>query len=115
MDFADIQPLTGTVTDVEGKTWSGRIVYDMDEAWSRDVFNGEIRDLDYAIPFDLINSIEKIDNETCRVSLLTGRTLDLGGSQDTGDNHAGVLVFAEGKDEPLYIPWSRVGTITFRE
>ena len=115
MDFADIQPLTGTVTDVEGQTWSGRIVYDMDAAWTRDVFNGEVRDLDYDIPFDLINSIEKNDDQTCRVSLLTGRALDLGESHDTGDNHAGVMVFAEGEDAPLYIPWSRVRTIIFRE
>jgi hypothetical protein len=115
MDFPEIRPLSGTVTDVEGEIWSGRIVYDMDEAWSRDVFNGEFRDLEYAIPFDLIISIEKKDDLACRVSLLTGRTLDLGESQDTGDKHAGVLVFEEGEDAPRYIPWSRVGTITFRE
>ena len=115
MDFPEIQPLTGTVTGTKGETWSGRIVYDLDEAWTRDVFNGGLRDLDYDIPFGLINSIEKMDDLTCRVNLLTGRTLDLSGSQDTGDKNAGVLVFAEGEDTPRYIPWSRVGTITFRE
>jgi len=114
-DFQEIKPLSGTVTDVGGGIWPGRIVYDLDEAWMRDLFNGEFRDLEYAIPFGLINSIEKIDDLTCRVSLLTGRTLELGKSQDTGENHAGVLVFAAGEEMPRYIPWSKVGTLTFQE
>ncbi len=79
------------------------------------MFNGAQRDLEYDIPFGLINSIEKKGDLTCRVSLLTGRTLDLGGSHDTGEKHAGVLVFEHGADAPRYIPWSGVGTITFRE
>ncbi len=114
-DWQESQPLTGTVTGVEGETWSGRIVYDLDEAWTRDIFNGELRNLEYDIPFGLINSIEKKDDETCRVSLLTGRTLDLSGSQDTGENHAGILVFENREETPRYIPWSKVGTITFRK
>ena len=112
-DFPDIAPLQGTVTGTQGETWTGRIVYDLDEAWTRDLFNGAIRDLEYDIPFGLIGSIEKKDDETCQVSLVTGRKLDLTENQDTGDKHAGVLVFEKGEEEPSYIPWSRVGRITF--
>ena len=118
-DFPEIQPLAGTVIGVGGETWSGRIVYDLDEAWTRDLFNGELRDLEYDIPFGLIESIEKRADETCRVYLNSGRTLDLSGSHDTGEKHAGVLMFTDmsgnGEEPPCYIPWSRVGAITFRK
>jgi len=111
-DFPGIAPLTGTVTGTEGDTWTGRIVYDLDEAWTRDIFNGENRDLEYDIPFGLITSIEKRDDETCRVSLITGHVLDLTDSQDTGGKHAGILVFESGEKEARYIPWSGIDTIT---
>jgi hypothetical protein len=112
-EFPEIAPLTGTVTGSEGQTRTGRIVYDMDEAWTRDLFNGAVRDLEYDIPFGLINSIEKRDDENCRVSLVTGQVLDLTKSQDTGAKHAGVLVFENGHEEARYIPWSGIESITF--
>jgi len=111
--FPEIGPLNGTVTGIKGETWTGRIIYDLDEAWTRDLFNGAVRDLEFDIPFGLIDTIEKKDDETCRVSLVSGRNLDLTESQDTGDKHAGVLVFESSGEEPRYIPWSRVGKITF--
>lgn len=112
-DFPDSTPLVGTVTDIDGTSWTGRLVYDLDEAWSHDIFNGEIRDLEYDIPFGQIRSIEKRDEETCRVSLKSGRVLDLGESQDSGEKHAGVLVFVD--DAPRYLPWSRVQAITLAD
>ena len=112
-EFSAISPLKGAVTGTEGETWTGRIVYDLDEAYTRDIFNGELRDLEFDIPFDLIGSIEKKDDESCRVSLTSGRTLDLSDSQDTGDKHAGLLVFENGMETPTYVPWSKVGVITF--
>jgi hypothetical protein len=113
-DFAEISPLQATITGTGGETWNGRIVYDLDEAWSRDIFNGAIRDLEYDIPFHLIDVIEKRDESTCRVRLISGRVLDLSESQDTGDRHAGVLVFADPEQEAIYLPWSRIAAIKFR-
>jgi len=112
-DFPPITPLFGTVTGTEGESWTGRLVYDLDEAWSHDIFNGVSRDLEFDIPFALINSIEKREEGACRLSLASGLELELGDSQDTGDEHAGVLVFSDGNDIPAYIPWSRVSFITF--
>ncbi|MEN8006884.1 MAG: hypothetical protein ABFS42_07685 [Candidatus Krumholzibacteriota bacterium] len=111
--FPAIAPLQGTVTGTEGETWIGRIVYDLDEAYNRDIFNGALRDLEFDIPFGLIRSIENKGDESCRVSLVSGRILDLGDSQDTGKKHGGLLVFEQGMETPTYIPWSRVGVVTF--
>ena len=111
--FPAIAPLKGTVTGEEGETWTGRIVYDLDEAYNRDMFNGSLKGLDFDIPFELITTIEKRDEETCRVSLASGRTLDLNDSHDTGDSHAGLLVFENDGETPTYVPWSKVGVISF--
>lgn len=111
--YEDITPLQGTVTDTEGVTWAGRIVYDLDEAWSRDIFNGKTDGVVWDIPFSLIRTIEKIDELTCRVSLVSGLTRDLTEGQDAGDKHAGVLVFVNGEKDARYIPWSRFAAVTF--
>lgn len=111
--FSEIFPLKGTVTGIAGETWSGRIVYDLDEAWTRDIFNGAIRDLEYDIPFALIEAIEKRDDKTCRLSLVSGRVLELSESQDTGDQNAGVLVFSGDGSEAIYLPWSGIEAIRF--
>jgi hypothetical protein len=112
-DFPPITPLQGTVTDTEGVKLTGRIVYDLDEAWSRDIFNGIADDVVYDVPFSLINTIEKTGDMTCRVSLESGLTLDLGEGQDAGDKHAGVLVFVDGEKNARYVPWSRFASVTF--
>ena len=54
----------------------------VEQFFDRDIFNGSLRDLDFDIPFELITTIEKRDEETCRVSLASGRTLDLNDSHD---------------------------------
>jgi hypothetical protein len=111
--FGDITELQGTVTDTEGAEWTGRIVYDMDEAWSGDIFNGKSDGLVWDIPFSLITAIEKTDELTCRVSLGSDLTLDLTEGQDAGDNHAGILVFVSGETTSHYIPWSRFVRVVF--
>ena len=112
-DFPAIAPLKGSVTRTDGETLTGRIVYDLDEAWTHDLFGGAIRDLEFDIPFRLISSIENRGDESCRVSLVSGRTLDLSGSHYTGQEHGGLLVFEDGMETPTYIPWSKVGVIAF--
>jgi hypothetical protein len=47
------------------------------------------------------------------VRFISGRVLDLTDSQDTGDQHAGVLVFADAGNEAIYLPWSRIEAIRF--
>jgi hypothetical protein len=42
-----------------------------------------------------------------RVRLRDGTVLDLEGDQDTGQNHAGYLIFPAGGRDPVHVPWSR--------
>lgn len=111
-DFANARPLRGTVHLEDGTTAAGRLVYDMDEGFAWDIFNGETGDLDHDIPFTLITRIERTGDETCRVHLRGGRALDLGDNQDTGQQHGGVLVFAADGGSARHIPWSDIRELT---
>lgn len=112
-DFRAPAPLQGTVTTADGRALRGRIVYDLDEAWTTDLLHGELEQCGYQIPFELVASIAPAGPEKIDVVLRGGRRLVLSGDQDTGQGHGGLLVFAPGADKPDYVPWSRARRIDF--
>ncbi len=112
-DYEDSGKLEGKVTDTKGETWSGRIVFDLDETESWEILNGSYRDLEYNIPFRMIRSIEPRRHGESIVVLKSGEELRLEDSQDVSDRNDGVLVFASGNREPEYIPWRKVDRIEF--
>ena len=106
-DFKPAEPLRGTVTDVDGKSYRGKIVYDVDESETWEMLNGEWRDVEYSIPFALIRAVEPRDDDSSRVFLKSGEELVLEDSADVGEGNAGVLVIpTEGK--PIYVEWDEV-------
>lgn len=110
-DFAAPAPLRGRVTTADGRTLAGRLVYDLDEAWTCDLLHGDLDECEYQVPLSLVASIApagKADPEAIDVTLRDGRRLRLAGDEDTGRGHAGLLVFADGRDKPDYLPWSSV-------
>ncbi len=107
-DFSGARPLQGTAVTTDGERLTGRIVYDADEAATWDIFSGSSGGCDYEIPFQLIRGIEPLGPDGCRVTLAGGRVLELADHEDTGRDHAGVLVFAGGDAAPRHIPWSRL-------
>ncbi len=110
------KPLRGTVSLRDGRRLQGRLVYDLDEGWAWDLFNGQRRDMEYIIPFALITAIEPRDNQSCRVTLRNGQSLELEGEQDTGDGHGGVLVFTaeSGDRRPEHVAWGDIRRIDLR-
>lgn len=52
-------------------------------------------------------------NQTCRVTLRSGRAMELGETQDSGDDHAGVLVFANEGAAAEHVAWRQIRSITF--
>lgn len=111
--FTAPAPLQGTVTTADGRALRGRIVYDLDEAWTTDLLHGELDDCGYQIPFELVLSITPAGPDKIDVVLRGGRRLNLSGDQDTGKGHGGLLVFAPGSDKPEYVPWSRARKVDF--
>lgn len=84
--------LYGTVEDRWGRSWSGFISWDLDEAFASDVLDGEEDGSERAIPFERIRSIERRLAGGARVSLVDGDDLVLEGSNDVDAGHRGVQV-----------------------
>ena len=112
-EFAPAKPLHGTVTDRDGKSYRGRIVYDIDETESWELLNGQWRDVEYNIPFALIAAIVPEGRDASRVVLRSGEELLLEDAADVDEDNAGVLILGENSSEPTYLPWEEVRRIDF--
>ncbi|MEM7108337.1 MAG: hypothetical protein AAF519_08935, partial [Bacteroidota bacterium] len=111
-DFANQKELMGTVKTVDGDTFSGRIVYDLDETYDYEVLQGKDDDIEYIIPFRYIKTIAPKNYDNSNVVLKSGEKLFLGDTQDVSDRNTGLLVF-EGKGDPLYLLWNDIDEVTF--
>ncbi len=119
--FNNSQALQGVVHLVDGTTQQGRLVYDLDEGFAWDIFNGNDRGIGFDIPFTMISKVQRLTDETCKVELASGQSLELSENQDTGRDHGGVLVFMKSSTDTAvqtdakaeYIPWRLVDSITF--
>lgn len=112
-DFGVGAHLTGTVTLTNGDWRKGRLVFDLDEEWSWEMLDGSSGELDYAIPFARVASIEPRGEDGSLIVLRNGRKLELDGSHDVGMNNSGVLVIPTGDGEPGFVPWREIAKIVF--
>jgi hypothetical protein len=106
--------LTGTVTTQDGKSFSGSIVYDLDEAYDFELLQGKEGEYEYIIPFRNIKKITTKGTHRSTIELKNGRSISLDEAQDVDDRNNGLLVFAASKSNPKYIAWSDVSSIEFR-
>lgn len=109
-------PLVGAVTTRDGRSLAGRLVYDFDESETTDTFDVSDADVTYNIPLGLIASIVPTPRDEegvrpARITLHDGRELYVERSGDLGDRTLGVLVFADGDEQPEFVPWDDVERI----
>ena len=117
-DFPPGEPLVGRVTTRQGRHFTGRLVYDLDESETTETLDASLGGVSYAIPFGRVASIKPEGSEGCPrqracVSLSSGEELQLEPNGDLGEQHAGMLVFVEEREAPEYIPWVEVVRIDF--
>ena len=112
-DFGSPQYLKGTVTLIDGKSLGGEIVFDLDEAYTFEILNGEKGDTEFEIPFHDISKIRPRTSGKSIVELKTGDELSLEGSQDVSNRNTGILLFENGEKDPVYITWDEVEEIVF--
>ena len=110
-DFGLNEHLKGKLITKE-KNVSGKIVYDLDEMFTIDILDGKMDDIDYHIPFFLIQKIEKSGRNGSTIYLKSGKTLDLYGTADVDDSNQGILVFDNSRN-PGYHPWKIIRSIEF--
>lgn len=117
-DFPDGRPLTGVVTTRAGRRLRGRLVFDLDESETTETLDAPSHGIDYHIPFGLIASIARVGRqqpgaEGIRVTLHPGEELQLEREGDLSDRHAGMLIFADGRERPAFVPWAEVQQVDF--
>lgn len=113
-DFPPGHALTGRVVTRAGRHLAGRLVYDLDESETTETLDAPFRGVDYTIPFALIASVEVPEREAhARVRLHSGERLLLERTGDLGAENAGMLVFAEDRERPEYVPWADVARVDF--
>ena len=95
--------LFGTVVTRDGEELSGDITWDMDERFSWEMLDGDIRGLEFKVEFSQIEHIERIRGGVT-VTLRDGRTFDLDGSNDVDSGNRGTEI--DGPDGRYQISWS---------
>ena len=113
-DFARGRALRGHVT-TRNRRLGGRLVYDFDESETTETLDVVSPAITYNIPFDLIAAIVRRDTggdaRRATVLLRSGEALHLERTGDLAETNAGILVFADGRDEPEYLRWRDVERI----
>jgi hypothetical protein len=112
--FVNQNPLDGSVTTKDGKTLSGKIVFDLDEENNYELLQGKQGDFELTTAFREIKKVEPISGYRCSIELKSGKTITLDDAQDVNERNQGVLVFADKKSEPSYVPWEDVKNIVFK-
>jgi hypothetical protein len=104
--------LDGTVKTNSGKSYMGTIVWDRDESHDWESLDGEHGRIDYSIPFANVRSVERDGSRGARVTLRSGETLELRGSNDVDDGHKGIVVEKAG-GERIELEWMDVERVDF--
>ena len=104
---------SSSVTTRDGRRLAGRLVYDLDESEFTETLDAPSVGVDYTIPFGLIASIvlprpEERGAQRARVTLHSGKELQLECAGDLGQGNAGMLIFVDDRQRPEYLPWTDV-------
>lgn len=110
--FAKSGPLRGKVT-AGTRIYEGQIVFDVDESRSWEIFDGNARDVEYNIPMALIRTIEPRGYDRVELTLVSGDTIELSDTADTGDGNRGVVIYRD-EGRASYLEWEDVDRIEFR-
>jgi hypothetical protein len=111
-DFDGGRELNGTVTSEDGNSYTGKIVWDDDEAHSWEILDGEDRDVDFEIELGLIKSIEKRSRRGSIITTKDGREFRLSGSNDVDDDNKGVYITTKDGEE-VYVDWEDFEKVEF--
>ena len=112
--FTSQKELSGSVTGYDGKIFTGRIVYDLDETYDHELLQGKEGEFEYALPFRNISKLTTDGEYQCTVTLKSGKKVKLGDGQDVDRRNQGLLIFEAGKTEPTYIRWEDVREVAFK-
>lgn len=109
--FKPSKQLNAKVTTADGKTVSGRIVYDLDEEFDHELLQGKAGDIEFVTAFRDVKKITAQEHRAT-IELRNGKTIKLDEAQDVGERNHGLLVFSDA-NTASYVPWEDVREIEF--
>ncbi len=109
-NFKTQKELNATVVTSDGRTISGKLIFDLDEEYDFELLQGKSDDVEFAFPFRSIKRIAVSSGYRAEVALSNGEKYTLEESQDVGELNQGVLVFVS-KDQPTYVAWEKIKEI----
>ncbi len=110
-DYKNPKELNARVKTRDGSTLSGRLIFDLDEAYDFELLQGKEGEFEYTIPFRSIKKITAKGSRRSVVELVGGKTVTLDDAQDVGDRNQGLLIFPGKERSSTYIPWAEVESI----
>lgn len=116
-DFDGGRRLQGTASDENGDKYTGYLRWDDDEEYTWEILDGSYRGVDFDIPFEKIQAIEKDTRRTTAITLWDGREFRLRDSNDVNDENKGIFVTSgeEGKKggEQTELSWDDFARVDF--
>jgi len=104
--------IRGTVLTRDGRSLDGEITWDDDEQYTFEPLDGELRGVDFAIPFGGIASVTRVSRRGAAVTLANGDVLTLEGTNDVNKENKGLRVRTPDGEETR-VDWMDVETVTF--
>jgi hypothetical protein len=111
-DFSEVYRISGRIVTNDNNSLRGRLIYDLDEAFTCELLDGESNDREYRIPFNLIREIRPVNRDITEVTLRNGSMLNLSGHRDVNSRNNGCLV-ENPRGDFIYIPWEEIQEIRF--
>jgi len=112
-DFRKPKGIYGQVYTRNDRSYSGRLVYDLDEYWELEMIEGKDGKLEYSIPIRNIQRIEPKNDSYSEIRLKNGDVLLLGKLRDVTRSNAGILVISGNDKKTNYIDWDDILEIVF--
>ena len=98
-DFDGGQRLYGTLTDDLGDTYTGYVMWDLDEQYTWEFLDGECDDLEFELPYTWIKSIHRDSRRAAEVELKNGERYLLTDSNDVDNDNKGIVIELPDGDE----------------
>lgn len=104
--------IRGVLQTRSGASFAGAVSWDVDEIYSGDILDGDLRGARQRIPFGEIAAIERDSRRGARVFLRTGEELVLEGTNDVDDSNGGIGVSDPELGE-VKVSWDEFGRVDF--
>lgn len=104
--------LYGSLTTRRGDTYTGFVCWDIDELFTRDILDGDVKGRRRKIRFGKIKSIERYSSKGATVTLNSGDELLLRGTNDVDGSNSGIIISDLGFGQVI-VMWDEFDRLDF--